>query len=129
VDAALLRRCCDELSDRVHRHGLRLRGAEVVGPLDLSGLDIGFPLLFEDCEFDSPLGIEGAQLFEVRAVWKRSGHRGLPPAPAVRCSGRGRATAINGLVRGGGLSPSRGPGGALPAPTAIVAVNNGPSLG
>jgi hypothetical protein len=68
VDAALLRRCCDELSDRVHRHGLRLRGAEVVGPLDLSGLDIGFPLLFEDCEFDSPLGIEGAQLFEVRAV-------------------------------------------------------------
>ena len=54
VDAALLRRYCDELSEQVHRHGIRLRQAAIAGPLDLSGLDVRFPLLFEDCEFDSP---------------------------------------------------------------------------
>lgn len=56
VDAGLLRRYCDDLSAQVHRHGVRLRQADIVGFLDLSGLDVGFPLVFEDCEFDSPLG-------------------------------------------------------------------------
>ena len=65
VDAAVLRRCCDELSDQVHRHGIRLRHAEIAGSLDLSGLDIPFPLLFQECEFDSPVSIEGAELFEI----------------------------------------------------------------
>jgi hypothetical protein len=68
VYAALLRRFCDELSDQVHRHGIRLRQAAIAGPLDLSGLDLRFPLLFEDCEFDSPVSIEGAQLFEVGII-------------------------------------------------------------
>jgi len=53
------------LSGQVHRHGLRLRHAKIVGSLDLSGLDIRFPLLFEDCEFDSAFNIEGAQLFDI----------------------------------------------------------------
>jgi hypothetical protein len=68
VDAALLRRCCDELSEQVHRRGIRLRRAAIVGSLDLSGLDVGFPLVFEDCDFDSPLNIEGAQLFEAKVI-------------------------------------------------------------
>ena len=68
VDAARLRRYCDDLSGQVHRHGVQLRRADVVGFLDLSGLDIGFPLVFEDCEFDSPLSIEGAQLFELKLI-------------------------------------------------------------
>jgi hypothetical protein len=68
LDAALLRRCCDELSEQVHRHGIRLRRAAIAGPLDLSGLDVRFPLLFEDCEFDSPVSIEGAQLFEIGVI-------------------------------------------------------------
>jgi len=68
VDAALLRRCCDEFSEQVHRHGIRLRRAAIAGPLDLSGLDVRFPLLFDDCEFDSPLSIEGAQLFEIGVI-------------------------------------------------------------
>jgi hypothetical protein len=68
VKAALLRRCCDELSGQVHRHGIRVRQAAIVGPLDLSGLDVRFPVLFEDCEFDSPVSIEGAQLFEIGVI-------------------------------------------------------------
>lgn len=68
VHAALLRRCCDELSEQVHRHGIRLRYAAIAGSLDLSGLDVGFPLHFEDCDFDSPLNIEGAQLFELNVT-------------------------------------------------------------
>jgi hypothetical protein len=65
LDAALLRRCCDELKDRIDRHGVRLRGAAITGSVDLSGLDVPFPLRFEDCEFDSPLTVEGAQLYEL----------------------------------------------------------------
>jgi hypothetical protein len=68
VDAALLRRFCDELGGQMHRHGLRLRRAQIVGSLDLSGLDVRFPLLFEDCEFDSAFNIEGAQLFDIGVI-------------------------------------------------------------
>ena len=68
VDAALLRRCCDELSEQVHRHGMRFHRAAIAGPLDLSGLDVRFPLIFDDCEFDSPLVIEGSQLFEIGVI-------------------------------------------------------------
>ena len=65
VRAALLRRCCVELSEQVHRHGIRLRNAAIADSLDLSGFDVRFPLIFEDCEFESPLIVEGAQLFEI----------------------------------------------------------------
>lgn len=65
VRAALLRRCCDELSGQIHRYGIRLRNAAIAGSLDLSGLEVRFPLIFKDCEFDSPLIVEGAQLFEI----------------------------------------------------------------
>jgi hypothetical protein len=65
VDAAVLRRCCNELKDRIDRHGVRLRNAAVTGSLDLSGLDIPFPLSFDNCEFESPLTVEGAQLYEL----------------------------------------------------------------
>ena len=65
VDAALLRRCCDELRDQVDRRGVRLRSAAVAGALDLSGLEVPFPLRFDDCEFDSPLAVEGAELYEL----------------------------------------------------------------
>ena len=68
VDAALLRRCCDELSEQMHRRGIRLRQAAIAGSLDLSGLDVRFPLVFEDCDFDSPLNVEGAQLFEMKVT-------------------------------------------------------------
>ena len=68
VAARLLRRCCDELAKQVDRYGLRLRNAEIVGSLDLSGLDVPFPLRLEDCLFDAPLNVEGAQLHELGLI-------------------------------------------------------------
>ena len=65
VDAALLRRCCHELKDRIDPHGIRLRNATIVGSLDLAGLDVPFPLRFDGCEFDSPVMVEGARLYEL----------------------------------------------------------------
>jgi len=65
VDAAVLRQCCDDLHGQVDRHGLRLRNAVIAGCLDLSGLDIRFPLSFDDCEFGSPLIVEGAELYQL----------------------------------------------------------------
>ena len=53
VDAALLRRCCLELRDQIDPHGVRLKSAEVLGGLDLTGLDVPFPLRFEACGFES----------------------------------------------------------------------------
>jgi hypothetical protein len=65
IRAAVLRRCCHELKERVDPRGLRLRNVAVTGHLDLSGLSVPFPLRFEGCEFDSVLAAEGAELFEL----------------------------------------------------------------
>jgi hypothetical protein len=65
VDAALLRRCCRELKDQIDRRGIRLRKAAIAGTLDLTALDVPFPLRFDDCEFDSPPVVEGAQSYEL----------------------------------------------------------------
>ena len=65
VDASALRRCCHELKDQIDPRGIRLRNAMIVGLVDLAGLDVPFPLRFEDCEFDSPFLIESAQLHEL----------------------------------------------------------------
>jgi hypothetical protein len=65
VQAALLRKCCHELKDQIDPRGLRLKNAVVAGCLDLTGLAVPFPLRFDGCEFDSPLVVEGAELFEL----------------------------------------------------------------
>jgi hypothetical protein len=65
VQAALLRRCCHELKDRIDPRGLRLANVIVAGGLDLSGLVVPFSLRFEGCEFDAAPVVEGAQLFEL----------------------------------------------------------------
>jgi hypothetical protein len=62
VKAAVLRRCCHRLRERIDPRGLRLRNVTVVGQLDLSGLSVPFPLHFEGCEFDSVLVADGAEL-------------------------------------------------------------------
>ena len=38
----------------------------IAGSLDLSGADVRFPLCFEDCEFELPLIVEGAELYELQ---------------------------------------------------------------
>ncbi len=65
VEAALLRRCCLGLKDRIDPRGIRLQDAAIMGSLDLAGLDVPFPLRFDGCEFSSPLVVEGAQLYEL----------------------------------------------------------------
>ncbi len=65
VDADVIRRCCYRLRDDIDPRGLRLRNASISGHLDLAGLDITFPLRFDFCDFDSPVVVEGAQLFEL----------------------------------------------------------------
>ena len=65
VSAALIRRCCLSLKGQVDPRGLRFRKAVVAGGLDLAGLDLPFPVRFDECEFDSALMVEGAQLAEL----------------------------------------------------------------
>lgn len=65
VDAALLRRCCHQLKDQIDPRGLRLRGGAIRGSLDLAGLDVPFPVRFDDCDFDAPLVAEGAHLHDL----------------------------------------------------------------
>jgi hypothetical protein len=68
VDAELVRRCCWQLRDRIDPRGLRLRSAVITGRLDLAGMVVPFPLRFDDCQFDSPLVVEGAQLHELALI-------------------------------------------------------------
>jgi len=65
VDAGLLRRCCVEFRAEIDPRGVRLKGAVVAGSLDLAGLEVPFPLRFDDCEFEAPPVVEGAQLHEL----------------------------------------------------------------
>jgi hypothetical protein len=65
VDAGLLRRCCVEFRDEIDPRGVRLKGAVVAGSLDLAGLEVPFPLRFDDCGFEAPPVVEGAQLHEL----------------------------------------------------------------
>jgi hypothetical protein len=65
VPAALLRKCCHELTDQIDPRGLRLVNAVVIGCLDLAGMVVPFPLRFEGCEFDSAPVVEGAELSEL----------------------------------------------------------------
>jgi hypothetical protein len=65
VDSAFLRRCCLELHDRVDSRGISLRGAAIVGCLDLAGIEVSYPLRFDGCIFDSAPSFEGANLHEL----------------------------------------------------------------
>jgi hypothetical protein len=80
VQASLLRKCCHELKDQIDPRGLRLHNVAVLGLLDLAGLEVPFPLRFEGCEFDSPLLVEGAELFELAVT-------GCPRLPGLLGNG------------------------------------------
>jgi len=71
VDAALLRRCCNELRDRIVPRGVWLRHAAIAGSLDLSGLDVTFPLRFEGCQFRQPAATWGSGRPRSAASWTR----------------------------------------------------------
>ena len=58
-------RACLELHDRVDSRGISLRGAAIVGCLDLAGIEVPYPLRFDGCVFDSAPSFEGANLHEL----------------------------------------------------------------
>lgn len=80
VQAAVLRRCCHELAGQIDPRGLRLGNVVVAGRLDLGGLTVPFPLRFESCEFEFPLAVEGAELFELAVT-------GCPRLPGLLGNG------------------------------------------
>jgi hypothetical protein len=65
IQAGRLRRCCGKLGGRVDPYGIRLRNVLVEGQLNLAGMAVPFPLLFDSCEFDEAPVIEGAELHEL----------------------------------------------------------------
>jgi hypothetical protein len=64
IDAAHIRDLC-RAAERVDPRGLMIRNAKIAGRLDLSGMDVPFPLRFEACEFAEPPLFDGAQLHEL----------------------------------------------------------------
>jgi hypothetical protein len=79
INAELLRRCCLQHREQVDARGVRLRNAAVVGALDLSGIEVSFPLSFECCHFEGPLLLEGAQLHSLALT-------GCPRINLLACS-------------------------------------------
>ncbi|TDP92819.1 hypothetical protein [Labedaea rhizosphaerae] len=55
--------CLDE--SHLDPRGVRIRGAEVTGMLDLSGVSMAVPLRFDGCTFTDELRVEGASLHEL----------------------------------------------------------------
>jgi hypothetical protein len=50
----------------VDPRGLRVRGARIIGSLDLEGVDVAFGLDFEDCWFDEAIAARGVSLARLR---------------------------------------------------------------
>jgi hypothetical protein len=65
VDAALIRRYCREHHQVIDPHGIRVRNASVAGVLDLAGLDVPFPLHFDQCRFEAAPVLDGASLYSL----------------------------------------------------------------
>lgn len=71
VTADLLRHVILKRGHELGPYGLRVRGANISCPLDLSACRIAFPLQFLDCVFSEPLTLEGAELDSLTIVGSR----------------------------------------------------------
>jgi hypothetical protein len=76
--------------------GLVILGARITGLLDLSGMEINFPLEFNGCRFDSPVRLSGAQTRVIRF----SGSR-VPGLLARNLSTKGNVYLDKGFVSAG----------------------------
>jgi hypothetical protein len=65
LDADVVRELCVSGAGDVDPRGLVVRRGRITGALDLSGATVGFPLRFEDCWFDAPVRVEGADLHQL----------------------------------------------------------------
>jgi hypothetical protein len=101
VDAALLRRCCTVDAAGVDPRGLRLRGVHVRGRLDLTGVDVAFALVFDDCVFDDALVLEDASVRSLVVT-------GSPSLPGLLGNGlrvRGDLDLSRSLIAGAHRTP------------------------
>ncbi|WP_336213880.1 hypothetical protein [Nonomuraea sp. LPB2021202275-12-8] len=62
VDSRLLRDLCRRGLDDIDPRGLTVEAARIDGDLDLSGMQVPFPLRFVDCAFERPVNLDGAEL-------------------------------------------------------------------
>jgi hypothetical protein len=65
LDADLLRRFCVHRPGDVDPRGIRLSGVIITGPLDLTGVEVPFPLRFDRCEFEHAPILHGAKVKEL----------------------------------------------------------------
>lgn len=68
-----------------HHRGLRIHGARIEGPLDLSWVTFEWPLVFHECYFTAPLMLESATLGELDLSGSRV-HRLEAPSMVARGS-------------------------------------------
>jgi hypothetical protein len=68
IDAAIIRRLCVQRPAGVDPRGIRISSASVVGVLDLAGVDVGFPLRFEACDFERAPILHGARVLDLTFV-------------------------------------------------------------
>ncbi|MFF0245486.1 hypothetical protein ACWEU6_13160 [Streptosporangium sandarakinum] len=62
VEARLVRELCRRGREEIDPRGLTVEGARITGDLDLSGMEVPFPLRFTGCTFDRPVDLDGADL-------------------------------------------------------------------
>ncbi|MCG5215823.1 hypothetical protein [Streptosporangium sp. KLBMP 9127] len=62
VEASLVRALCRRGREEIDPRGPAIEGARIVGDLDLSGMEIPFPLRFYGCVFEQPVNLDGADL-------------------------------------------------------------------
>ena len=65
IEASAIQKLCVD-GDSVHHRGIRIRGAHIVGQLDLSQMTLDFPLELVHCSFSDPVLLEGARLRSLR---------------------------------------------------------------
>src|SRR5690242_20286937 len=62
VDARLVRRFCLQRRGDVDPHGVRIRNAHLAGTVDLAGVELPFPVVFDGCTFEAAPLLDGADL-------------------------------------------------------------------
>ncbi|MFI9305230.1 hypothetical protein [Streptomyces triculaminicus] len=132
IDASALRKIILD-GETVYPRGVHLRGARVLGPLDLESAELKRHVVLEDCAFDSPVTLDRATALRIRfehcdmagftaeklraTSLELTGSRFLPPPPGgrrgVRLSGARFADQLN--VSGAELRDVDAEGAALVA--------------
>lgn len=62
VEGRLIRELCRRSKEEIDPRGPAIEGARISGELDLSGMEVPYPLRFTGCVFDQPVHLDGADL-------------------------------------------------------------------